>query len=97
MRNKTTIEHYHKYQRIKKNLGVSFKGSILFGSKESLVKMFIKDNNLNQIPLHNFDSMFFIYNKKGGCKSLAECTCFIKHCLIYDIIGAEPEFIDYED
>ena len=94
MKNKTTSEHYHKYKKMKENLGVIFKEGTAFGSKEHIKQLFLEDPHLNQYPLYMFDSYFYLFRREGGCRSLAECTCLVKHCLIYDVVGAEPEFTD---
>lgn len=92
MKNLTTREHYEKYRNLKLQIGVSFKDSCYFGTKEELTELFKEDPNLNQIPLHKFDYYQPFYNKRLHPVTLSECVCLIKHCLIYEVIGAEPEF-----
>lgn len=62
------------------------------------------DGLLNRIPLKVFDGFYYIM--RGRLKaslretkwaesvgySLAENTCLYKHCLIYQVLGLEPEF-----
>jgi hypothetical protein len=64
------------------------------GTKEQLTEMFDEDPNLNQIPLKKLDAYYPIYRDLWPGLSLAESVCLIKYSLIYQVIGATPEFID---
>jgi hypothetical protein len=73
----------------------------MFASKERLLKLFQEDEHLNNIPLEVFDAYFPVLKmyhreevKKFGPDSFAENCCMYKHALIYQVIGAEPEFTD---
>lgn len=99
IKHKTTREHYEKYQAMKIRLGVSYDGSTLFGSKKHLIELYKEDPLLNNISLYRFDGMYGYLRSAAiqagyKCFSMAENTCLAKHCLIYEVIGAEPEFTD---
>lgn len=91
---KTTRKHFEKYCEMRSLMGVSFLNSNLMGTKAQLTKLFLEDPNLNQIPLSEFDKYYPTYKRLRPGISLAECCCIIKHSLIYQVIGAKPEFID---
>ena len=93
LKNKTTREHFEKYKNLKLLIGVSFRDCDSFGTKEELTELFKEDPNLNQISLHRFEAFQPFYNKRLHPVTLSECVCLIKYCLIYEIIGAEPEFV----
>lgn len=97
----TTREHYNKYAELAVKLHVVFnnKSGNLFGkySKEDILELYKKDQNLNNIPLYVFDmytSSLKIYCKEAWKLSLSEGCCLAKHCLIYHTLGATPEFSD---
>jgi hypothetical protein len=103
MKNKTTKEHYDKYQALAQRLGVKFDADTLrfFGvaSVEKLRELFQADPLLNNIPLRRFDNWtesFNLYNR-GARLTLAEGCCLAKHCLIYQVLGVEPEFDNKEN
>ena len=96
MKNRTTREHYEKYAELKERFGVFFDpAKNHFGlTKDQIVEKFKADKHLNSIPLGHFDCWsvsFMVYNQNSGL-SIAECCCLAKHCLIYDVICATPEF-----
>lgn len=100
---RTTHQHYEKYQAMLENLHINLIGSKCFPSKDRLVELFILDPALNNILLKKFDGFYpslRMYQrdkvKEFGPHSLAENTCLYKHALIYQVIGAEPEFTDNE-
>jgi hypothetical protein len=107
--NKTTKEFYEKYEAMKKRLHIYMTtGTALFADTlkhfyiadiSELLTMYEADKNLNNIPLRYFDSLYYtlhMYHPKEAPGSLSENTCLYKHCLIYDVLGAEPEFTDEE-
>jgi hypothetical protein len=91
---KTSREYFEKYCHMRKMTGVSFLNTTIFGTKEELTKLFLEDPNLNQIPHSRMDCYHPRYRELWPGLSLAECTCLIKHSLVYQVIGAVPEFTD---
>lgn len=96
---KTTRSHYEKYAKMKKDLGITYQERNPFMSKKFLVAAFKEDKHLNDISLAEFDAfytLFLVPALRAGYRSFskAENTCLLKHCLIYDAIGAEPLFED---
>jgi hypothetical protein len=94
---KSTRNHYQKYSEIAKLLHMSYKNktSMFEYSADQLIEKFKEDENLNNIPLAKWDTQaLFIPNIKynGFTLSIAEKVCLLKHLVIYDIIGAIPEF-----
>jgi len=99
---RTTREHYEKYKEMKEKMGITFKDSNIFGPREVLIDEFKSDEHLNGIPLRHFDAYYSLYGqhaRRAGYLyySLAENTSLIKHCLIYEVIGAIPQFTDEEE
>jgi len=92
MKNRTTKEHYEKFEKMAKDSGISLKHSLYpFGyTKSHLEKLYKEDENLNNIPLAKFDG-HFIRTEIVNC--LAYNCCLFKHLLTYEILGCEPEFI----
>ena len=91
---KTTRAHFEKFCAMRNAMGVSFLNSDRLGTKAQLTKMFIEDPLLNQIPLGVLDKYYPYYSSIRPSISKAEAVCVIKHSLIYQVIGATPEFID---
>lgn len=97
MKKSTSREHYEKYRSMAERLGVNFDQDSprLFGvTLEQLRARFEADPYLNNIPLHRFDSYaisLMICNRGKGL-SLSDGVCLAKHCLIYQVLGVEPEF-----
>ena len=89
---KTTRQHYEKYKELAQKAGVSLKDCKSFGGKKKLTRLFLEDENLNQFPLQKFDVYFSFHLRTLKRFSLAENTCMYKHLLIYEVIGAIPEF-----
>ena len=59
--------------------------------------MYIQDNALNSVPLRQFDMLverFQLYHRHRVIKSLGDGVCMYKHLVIFEILGAEPEFTD---
>lgn len=90
MKHKTRREHYNKYKKLAEINHVSLKKSNIFPLKDELMKLYLQDKYLNNIPLYIFDGLL----KPGLHLTLAENTCMYKHLLIYEVLGLEPEFVD---
>ena len=91
----TTKEHYEKYQKIADMSGISFENldRILGYTKSDMILKYKENRHLNNIPLNQWDilaSHMRIYYDKP--LSLAEKVCLAKHCVVYQFIGAIPEF-----
>jgi len=100
---KTTKEHYEKYRNLVKKMGVCLNPDDLsmFGLSgvDDLRERFKVDEHLNNVPLQVFDFLYYVMlrnARKNGYKgySLAENTSMYKHALIYQVLGAIPEFTD---
>lgn len=91
---KTTRSHFEKFCTMRRSMGVSFLNSDLMGTKEKLTQMFMKDPSLDKIPTEAFVPYWNEYRKRHPSISLGEAVGVIKHSLIYQVIGAIPEFID---
>lgn len=106
IKHKTTREHYEKYKVLAEKLGVQFTqdSAALFGyaSIAALQEHYAFDPALNGKHgqaggLSNFDSWFYhvqTHNKEACALSMAEGVCIGKHCLIYQVLKATPEFTD---
>jgi hypothetical protein len=97
IKHKTSKSHYEKYAKLKKDCGISYKERNPFCTKEEIIAAYKRDPVLNNIPLIRFDAYYGIYSqyaRRAGHLdfSLSENTCLAKHCLIYDVVGAEPDF-----
>lgn len=93
---KTTRAHFEKYCSMRSKTGVSFLNTTIFGTKEELTKLFLEDQHLNQIPLDKLDAYYPYYINLWPGLAESESVCLIKHSLIYQVIGAVPEFTDEE-
>ncbi len=100
-KHKTTREFYDKYEAMKKDLHISLLPKMAASAPEffgrnldELREEYLVDPNLNQIRLQRFDAIYVPRKFNGFVISLAENVCLYKHCLIYEILGLEPEFID---
>jgi len=94
---KTSRGHYEKFGEMMLaciNLEVPFE-KFAGTDKERLIDLFRADPLLNQFSLKVFD-LSYPFNRriKGGPKCLADNCCMLKHWLIYEVIGAEPDFED---
>jgi len=94
----TTKEHYNKYDEIKKGINKNSCLSLvedLYNNVEGLQNKFNDDIHLNNIPMVKIDGLHWsvkrLLNKN---MSLCDTCCFIKHILIYDILGIKPVFED---
>lgn len=98
MKNKTTRQHYEKYDAMMKAVGLTLIGARTEEFEpEHVAKCYAKDVHLNNIDLEVFDRYYFwMREKKGGPKSMADNVCMYKHALIYEVLGCEPEFTDEE-
>jgi len=100
MINKTTRSHYEKYKEMARDCHVTFKNKEfpMDRTKETIIELFKRDNHLNNIPLYEFDSYFYVgkfyHGREWIPSSLAENVCMYKHLLIYEVVGAEPVFVD---
>jgi hypothetical protein len=74
-------------------MGVSFLNSDLFGTKVALTKLFEKDPTLSSIPLRMYAPYYEVYTERFPGISLEDSINVIKHSIIYQVIGATPEFI----
>lgn len=96
LEHKTTEEHYNKYKDMASRAGISFKNKedYMGFTKEQLLKLYIEDNLLNNVPLRDFDSFYFFYlsHTKKIITNLADNTCVLKHLLIYEVLGVTPIF-----
>ena len=55
------------------------------------------DKALNCVPLHIWDMMVYSHwglHGRSVVKTLAEGVSMYKHLVVYEIVGAEPEFVD---
>jgi hypothetical protein len=93
---KTNREHFEKFCFIRAKTGVSFLNTDLFGTKEELTKLFLEDPTLNQISPDRFEYYHDRYKALWVGITLEETGHLIKHSLIYQVIGATPEFTDEE-
>jgi hypothetical protein len=91
---KTTRAHFEKFCAMRKQMGVSFLNSNDFGSKLSLIKLFQKDPLLESIPTKMFEPYHNAYQKIKPDITMRDSADVIKHSLIYQVIGATPEFVD---
>jgi len=91
----TTRAHYEKYRDMAARAHVTLKDSTSFGTPDQLRSLYAKDQHLNNIPLARFDALYpWMRRVAGGPQSMAENCCMYKHLLIYEIIGAVPNFTD---
>lgn len=90
--------HYEKYAALSKNVPTSYAPN--HSNVELLREAYLKDNHLNNIPLHWFDQRYeavrsipqdkeTIKKYLVGGLSLAENCCILKHILIYRVLGCE--------
>jgi len=94
----TTKEHYEKFRVMAEEAGITFKRTPkpLGYSVEELRKLYIEDNNLNNIPLIELDSFYLClpsYTRKI-ITNMADNCCVYKHLLIYEVLGVVPVFVD---
>lgn len=70
----------------------------LFGVKDlkDLEARYQKDSNLGNINSERFEGLFgYQEEKAGGPSSTVENAEMYKHCLIYQVLGVQPEFTDH--
>ena len=94
----TTKEHYEKFRIMAEEAGITLKrlSKPLGYSVEELRKLYIEDNNLNNIPLVELDSFYLClpsYTRKIITNMAYNC-CVYKHLLIYEVLGVVPVFVD---
>ena len=94
----TTKEHYEKFRIMAEEAGITLKrlSKPLGYSVEELRKLYIEDNNLNNIPLVKLDSFYLClpsYTRKI-ITNMADNCCVYKHLLIYEVLGVVPVFVD---
>jgi len=94
----TTKEHYEKFRVMAEEAGITLKrlSKPLGYTVEELRKLFIEDNNLNNIPLIELDSFYLClpsYTRKI-ITNMADNCCVYKHLLIYEVLGVVPVFVD---
>ena len=93
---KTTKEHFEKFRDMANEAGISFKRSkeYMGFTKEQLLKLYIEDNNLNNIPLIEFDSYYLVLPNcvRKIVTNFADNCCLYKHLLIYEVLGIIPVF-----
>lgn len=99
MFNKTSKDHFNKYRVLAESERICWRNvKFVFGKdKEQVRELFLKDNNLNNIPLSHWDMIganLSAYNKTVRYMSMSERVCFLKHLVIYDFLDIKPEFID---
>lgn len=94
MNHPTTKQHYEKYHQLTTQLGIKFPNALLFKlTNQKLQEKYQQDKNLNNIPLKMLDSYASLLQARFLNKlSLAEGVCLIKHCLIYQVLNAQPEW-----
>lgn len=94
----TTKEHFNKYAEMKKGISkVSCLALIrgLYSDIDSLQNKFNEDVNLNNISIHKIDCLYQeVRNLLKNRLILYESCSFIKHILIYDVLGIKPIFKD---
>ena len=93
----TAKQHYEKYNALAAELGVTLKhlaeSTFLGYTVGQLRVAFSQDPYLNNIPLRTWDNMAYAFLATGGRGlSLGEVVCLYKHLVIYDLIGATPDF-----
>ena len=94
----TTKEHYEKFRDMAEKAGISFRSSDTYMgfTKSQLLKLYIEDNNLNNMPLIVFDSFYLClpsYTRKV-ITNMADNCCVYKHLLIYEVLKVVPVFTD---
>lgn len=97
MKHKTTKEHYEKYKQKVEDAHIYLDGHCLGYDKEYLQRFYDRDPILNNIPLHEWDQIVYAYwhyQGKEVIQTLAEGVCAYKHAVVYQLLGAEPEFTD---
>ena len=96
MKDKTTKEHFEKYEAMAKYCELYEKYSLAskaYGySRTALKKLYKVDNNLNFIPLTAFDVNYRTHADKNMPQSMAENVCMQKHALLYYFMELKPEF-----
>lgn len=104
-KHKTTKAYYEKYAKISREAKIRVQVSTdpngekvtSFGKVAWIRRGYNSDPHLNFIPLKRFDSLYAYHRGiPKGPSSLAENVCVLKHSLIYDVLGMEPEFTDEE-
>lgn len=98
LENRTTEEHFNKFRDISIKAGISFKNSTLYMgfTKDGLLKLYMEDNLLNNIPLQDFDCiyLFLPLHVKRIITNPSYNVNVYKHLLIYEVLGAIPIFVE---
>ena len=98
LEHKTTEEHYNKFRDMASKAGITFKNSTLYMgfTKEQLLKLYMEDNLLNNIPLQDFDCLYLFLplHTKRIITNLLYNVCVYKHLLIYEVLEATPIFVE---
>ena len=96
--NNTTKEHYEKFRDMAEKAGITLKrlSKPLGYSVEELRKLYIEDNNLNNIQLVELDSFYLCLpsHTRKIITNLADNCCVYKHLLIYEVLEVVPVFTD---
>ena len=98
MKNKTTKDHFEKYANLSKLLGVGANGSKYLGQSRQFWRAnYLKDQNLNSVPLSFFDAHFINKtwldeNEVSHGLTLSDSVCLHKHVIIYQVLKCEPDF-----
>ncbi len=97
MKHRTTRAHYEKYKQMVEDAHIKLGEEFLGYGTEYFLEKYKLDYSLNRIPLMEWDGMVFsywAYQGRGIIKTLAEGVCTYKHAVVYQLLGAEPEFTD---
>lgn len=100
IKHKTTEEHYKKYKEIcdERMIAYSYLDNFMGYTAQELLHHYLRDENLNTIPLEKWDHMIQTRNthpnKTVRKITIAENVCLNKHIVKYHILGIEPEFIN---
>ena len=94
----TTKGHYEKFRDMAEKAGITFKRSDTYMgfTKQQLLELYLQDNNLNNIPLRDFDCIYLhlpSYIRKI-ITNMADNCCVYKHLLIYEVLGVVPVFTE---
>ena len=94
----TTKKHYEKFRDMAKVAGLTYRNSNTYMgfTKTQLLELYLQDNNLNNIPLRDFDCIYLhlpSYTRKI-ITNLADNCCVYKHLLIYEVLETTPIFTD---
>jgi hypothetical protein len=92
MKVKVSKSHFEKYKELRKRFPVHLGERVLGLSKEQMLKALSEDEHLNNVgPLSDWDRIGWHVNARNTL-SLSEVVCLLKHEVIYNWLGCEPEF-----